>query len=332
MKPFIDPIKQEEFEKLRLAAAHLMGTKTRPLVIPGEAIWGIEAFARNVAAPGRVFLNVVTGPYGKLFGEWLREGGASVTDVETGYDEVVTADAVEEVIRRIHPCAIAFVHTEAITGGVNPARELLKLANKYELITIIDAVSSIGADEIYMDDWQIDFLAVGMQKALNGPNGISFMGISERGLSFVRTNPRALHGSILSLLDLYEEEEVQVPENLPVLEMRGALQAFEAIDREGLDGICKRHEQTAREVRRAVKALGFTLWQREENGCTNLNTTVCLPEWMDSASLPKSGLISRGNGDLEKQLFRINHYGSFANEKTAEQAAAILTEWMEAGK
>jgi aspartate aminotransferase-like enzyme len=53
---------------------------------------------------------------------------------------------------------------------------------------------------------------------------------------------------------------------------------------------------------------------------------------MDSASLPKSGLISRGNGDLEKQLFRINHYGSFANEKTAEQAAAILTEWMEAGK
>ncbi len=324
MKAFMKPLSKEEFELVVASAAKLLGTSQRPVIIPGEAIWGIEAFARNTAAPGRVFLNIVTGPYGKMFGQWLREGGAEVYDLETGYDEVVSPDAVERAIKNVHPCALSFVQTEAITGGANPTKEILQIAENYGLITIIDAVSSIGADEIYMDDWGVDFIAAGMQKALNGPNGISFMGVSKRGFEFMRSNPKAPHGSILSLTELYDQELCGVPEHLPVLETRGAIEAFREIEREGLANICTRHKKAAEAARAGVKALGLGLWQKDERGCTNLNTTVVIPETEAAADFNGEGIVTPGNGELRTKLLRVNHYGSRADIDEVEKAIDTL--------
>ncbi len=317
---------KDSFERLVSCATALLGTSTRPLIIPGEAILGIEATARNVSAPGRTFLNVVTGPYGKLFGEWLRMGGAAVTDLCTGYDEVITGRAVEEALEEGEFQALSFVQTEAITGGKNPAEEILKTAKRHRLITILDSVSAIGADPVFMDRFEIDFLAAGMQKALGGPNGVSFLGVSERGLQFVRSNPGAVRNSVLSLLDLSERETEGPPENLPTLEARAALDTCVRIEEETLAGVCKRHAKTARAMRGGVKALGLSLWQREETGCTNLNTTVRRPQGFLPDCLRAQSLVTEGNGSLAKSLLRINHYGEQTGLACVRQAVWTLAE------
>lgn len=100
--------------------------------------------AAGIAAPGRTIVNIVTGPYGSLFGKWLERGGATVVEVKVPFDEVVTGNQVASAIKEFSPCALSFVQAEVVTGGSNPAKEIFKIAKEFNLITVTDSVSAVG--------------------------------------------------------------------------------------------------------------------------------------------------------------------------------------------
>ena len=196
------PLTKAEFDTLRLEAASVLGTSTCPVVIGGEAILGSEGLARCAAGPGRRFVNLVNGPYGKDFGVWLRECGAEVRDIEVPATKAVQPEAVRRALEEYRPDALSYVYAEAVTGGKHDAEEIQKAARESGVYTLVDAVSSFGADPFFMDEWGVDFVSMGMQKALLGSNGISFMGISERGMAWLRENRSAPVHSQLSLPEL----------------------------------------------------------------------------------------------------------------------------------
>jgi aspartate aminotransferase-like enzyme len=195
------PLSLSEFNTLTGLLSDLLYTQYPPVIIPGEAILGIEAVAAGIAAPGRTILNVVTGPYGSLFGQWLERGGATVAQVKVSFDEVITVEEVASAIERFQPVAISFVQAEVVTGGSNPAEEIFALARKHNLLTVTDSVSAVGGEALLVDEWAVDFAVIGAQKALAGPNGVSAVSISPRGWAFLESNESAPRNSILSLLD-----------------------------------------------------------------------------------------------------------------------------------
>ncbi|WP_058302916.1 pyridoxal-phosphate-dependent aminotransferase family protein [Gorillibacterium timonense] len=324
------PLTTQEYDTLHQSLARLLSTRTVPVVIPGEAILGIEAIAAGIAAPGRTILNVVTGPYGTLFGKWLARGGAVVVEVESSFDDVITVEAVAEAIEKVKPSALSFVHAESVTGGTNPARRILELARKSNLITIIDSVSAIGAEPVLMDEWGIDFVTIGAQKGLAGPNGISAVGISDRGWDFLEQNPNAPRNSILSLLDLKSPEEgsnpPRIPANIPALEARALLEALEQIEQEGLPNVNKRHSLASSATIAGLKALGLEPWQSHEASYSPLVTTVRLPEDGRLQVERPIGSVAPGDGAMEGKLLRINHFGANAKRGSVEQAIKTLAE------
>lgn len=138
------PLTLTELNTLTEELSRLLGTQYPPVIIPGEAILGIEAVAAGIAAPGRTILNIVTGPYGSLFGQWLERGGANVVEVKVPFDQVVTVEAVAAAIEQYQPVALSFVQAEVVTGGSNPAEDIFRLARKHDLITVTDSVSAVG--------------------------------------------------------------------------------------------------------------------------------------------------------------------------------------------
>lgn len=320
------PFTVTEFEKLTGLFAEMIFTSEKPVLIPGEAILGIEAIAAGVAAPGRTILNIVTGPYGRLFGTWLRRGGADVKELAVPFDEVVSIEAAAKAMDQYHPCAVALVHAEAITGGSNPTEEIMKLAHEKGMMTILDSVSAIGAEPVQMDAWGIDFVAVGPQKALAGPNGISAVGVSAEGWRFLEENKRAPRQSALSLLDrrLAADAGSAVPDNLPVLEARSCMEALELVKEEGLEHVNYRHRLASGSAIAGLRALGLIPWQKEERGYSPLNTTVRIPDNFSAAELQLSGILANGDGELKGRLLRMNHYGAYAEQEYIEQAVIVL--------
>ncbi len=321
------PLTREEHDQLGRLLAGLLRTKHTPVVIPGEAILGIEAIAAGVAAPGRRFLNIVTGPYGTLFGEWLERGGAEVEELRVAFDQVVTAEAVEAAIEHSKPQALSFVHAEVVTGGSNPASAILEAARRHDLITIIDSVSAVGGEELPIDAWGADLVAIGAQKALGGPNGVSAVAVSPRGWDYIASNERAPRNSILSLLDLKppaEGESFRVPPYIPTLEARALIAALEAVEAEGLERVIRRHEAAAEAAAAGLRALGLEGWQRDASRRSTLTTTVRIGGEDRLKIEQPIGIVAPGDGELRGQLLRVNHFGANASRDGVEAAIETL--------
>ncbi|MBB6695275.1 alanine--glyoxylate aminotransferase family protein [Cohnella xylanilytica] len=322
------PLSAQEFEELHRLLSAVLSTRNVPVVIPGEAILGIEAIAAGIAAPGRKILNIVTGPYGTIFGNWLARGGAEVVNVQSSFDDVASVEAVAEAIENHLPSALSFVQAEAATGGSNPTRRILELARRSGLVTVIDAVSAIGAEPVPTDEWGIDFVAVGAQKGLAGPNGISAVGISDRGWEFLESNPGAPRDSILSLLDLRRPKADpyagRIPPNIPVLEARALIEALRRIEQDGLPAVNRRHRLASSAAIAGIRALGLEPWQRSEASYSPLVTTVRLPGGGGLRLDRPEGIVAPGDGALNGKLLRINHFGANAGREAVEQAIVTL--------
>lgn len=319
------PLSRIEFDTLTGLFSKLLHTQHPPVIIPGEAILGIEAMAAGIAAPGRTILNIVTGPYGSLFGGWLECGGATVAEVKVPFNEVVTVEEVAAAIERFRPCALSFVQAEVVTGGANPAEEILKIARDYNLITVMDSVSAVGGEELRVDDWGVDFVAVGAQKALAGPNGVSAVGVSPRGWEFLESNANAPRNSILSLLDLKPildngAAPVRVPANIPTLEARALIAALTLVEEEGLAQVIRRHELATSSAVAGIKALGLEPWQKDGRYYSKLTTTVRIAGEQSLLIERPVGIVAPGDGELFGQLLRINHFGANASRQSVEEA------------
>ncbi|MBR2765279.1 MAG: alanine--glyoxylate aminotransferase family protein [Blautia sp.] len=322
-------LSREEFEQLLSGAARVMKTRTRPLAIPGEAILGIEAIARCTACKGRRFVNIATWPYGEDFGRWLRECGAEVLDVAVPVREAVQMTSVRDAVERFRPDGLAYVYAEAVTGIKNPVQELQDLAREFELFTIVDAVSSFGADPFEMDAWGVDFVSLGMQKALGGSNGLSFLGISDRGMEWIRQNPSAPRHSLLSLPEIQELEKDGVPAWLPVLEARDTLRAFEENEKEGgIEATVRRHGMTARKFRETLTVQGWKLFPAQNEYATDLDTTLLLDD-KNAADFEGEGIIHPVRTPEGQAFLRVNHYGSACNSEEMAKAEKILQRLME---
>ncbi len=322
------PLSLAEFDTLTQSLSKLLSTQHPPVIIPGEAILGIEAVAAGISAPGRTFVNVVTGPYGSLFGKWLESGGATVVEVKVPFDEVVTAEVVAAAIERVKPCAVSFVQAEVVTGGSNPAKEICKLARDFNIITVTDSVSAVGGEALLIDEWGVDFAIIGAQKALAGPNGVSAVSISPRGWEFLESNEHAPRNSILSLLDLKPPGDgaasVRVPYNIPTLEARALIQALNRIEEEGLEQVIKRHELASASTVAGIKALGLDPWQKDSRHYSTLTTTVRLSGEQHLSIDQPIGIVAPGDGELFGQLLRINHFGANACRQSVEEAISTL--------
>ena len=78
--PFLDlaPLTAAHFASIEDRVARLLSTEQDVVIMQGEALLPLEGAIRGTAGPGTTALNMVTGPYGQTFGDWLRDCGATV--------------------------------------------------------------------------------------------------------------------------------------------------------------------------------------------------------------------------------------------------------------
>ena len=316
------------------ALARLLGTGHDVVLLQGEAILGIEAAARGIGGPGRRVLNIVTGPYGVLLGRWLAAGGATVTDLTASAGHAIKASEVATALGATPGGydAVAVVHAEAATGIVNPLAEIAELARHSGALLAVDAVASVGAEPLPIDDWGLDLVIIGPQKALGGPSGVSAAVLSPHAWAAIEANPAAPRESILSLLDWRQAWLRPGRVSLPViphhLETRALGLALAALAAEGLDQVIRRHRRARDATRTGLRALGFGLYVEDDAQAASVATTALPPPGVEPEPLLSAawGATAAGNpgdggtagpgfiagtapGELAGRAIRVTHAG-----------------------
>ncbi|MFD9485972.1 pyridoxal-phosphate-dependent aminotransferase family protein [Streptomyces sp. NPDC059991] len=338
--PFLDlaPLTADRFAAIERRVAALLATGQDLVIMQGEALLPLEGCIRGAAHPGSTALNVVTGPYGQTFGNWLRDCGAEVVDLEAPFHTAVSAEQIDRALTE-HPEIdfVSLVHAEAATGNTNPVAEIGEVVRRHGALFMLDAVASVAAEPLLPDAWGVDLCVIGAQKAMGGPAGVSAVSVSERAWARIAANPRAPRRSYLSLLDWKErwidggrKALLHAPAQLEMLALEACV---ERIETEGLDTVAARHASAAAATRAGASALGGGLepYVYEARDAAPVATTLRTPEGVDASELVAKALAAdpalplvAGGGALAKEMIRVNHYGADATRGAVQGSLAAL--------
>jgi aspartate aminotransferase-like enzyme len=338
--PFLDlaPLGADRFAAIEDRVARLLSTGQDVVIMQGEALLPLEGAIRAAAGPGTTALNVITGPYGQTFGDWLRDCGATVVDLAVPFHTAVTAEQVRQAFAE-HPEIdfVSLVHAEAATGNTNPVAEIGEVVRAHGALFYLDAVASIGAEPVLPDAWGVDLCVIGAQKAMGGPAGVSAVSVSERAWARMAANPRAPRRSYLSLLDWKErwidggrKALLHAPAQLEMLALEACVERIEAV---GLDAVMARHASAAAATRAGAVALGGGLepYVYEARDAAPVATTLRAPSGVVASELVARALeadpaapVAAGGGALAKEMIRVNHYGPDATPGAVRASLAAL--------
>ncbi|MCK8432602.1 alanine--glyoxylate aminotransferase family protein [Streptomyces sp. D2-8] len=338
--PFLDlaPLGADRFAAIEDRVARLLSTEQDVVIMQGEALLPLEGAIRAAAGPGTTALNVITGPYGQTFGDWLRDCGATVIDLAVPFHTAVTAGEIRQAFTD-HPEIdfVSLVHAEAATGNTNPVAEIGEVVRAHGALFYLDAVASIGAEPVLPDAWGVDLCVIGAQKAMGGPAGVSAVSVSERAWARMVANPEAPRRSYLSLLDWKERwidgGRKALPHAPAQLEMLALEACVERIEAAGAQAVMARHASAAAATRAGALALGGGLepYVYEARDAAPVATTLRAPSGVVASELVRRALeadpavpLAVGGGALAKEMIRVNHYGAEATPGAVRASLAAL--------
>ncbi len=333
-----------EFQELVLRVSEGMrpafGTRNEVMILTASGTGGLEAAVVSFLSPGDPVLAVSIGNFGERFGKIARAYGAAVTMLEFEWGQAADPGLVREAIKRMasdssSPKAVLVTFNETSTGVTNPLAELASVirAAAPDTLILVDGVSAVGAMPLEMDEWDLDVVVTGSQKAWMIPPGLAMAAASERAWAAAETAtmPRFY-------FDLVKHRDVLPQGQTPWTPAVGIFFQLEAalalMSAEGWDAIYARHAACGAASRAGLAAMGFQLYA-DQAFASNTVTSALVPESIEWSPFNKElharGLVlAGGQGKMKGQIFRIGHLGdvSVADIVSAleviEQGAAAI--------
>ena len=296
------------------------GTSIEPVIFPGEAVVGIEAAAAALIGPDDVVLNLVSGIYGKAFGQLAARFAREVIEVETAYNASIAPAAVSDALtRRADVTIVSAVHCETPSGTMNDLDAISEITARSGALLIVNAVSSFGGMPTDFENWP-GIAITAPQKCLGGTPGLSLLHVSEDAWRHIAANPNAPRGSALSIEDWRDAHRPDrafpfTPSVSEIYGLRSCLIQFLA---EGPENVAARHRRAAQAVRGGALALGLNLWAADDAIRADTMTAIEMPGGVDEAEVravarAESGvMLAGGQGALRGRVLQIGHMGPAA--------------------
>ena len=305
-------------------------TNNDVLVITGSGTAAMEAGIINTLSRGD---RVICGDNGKFGERWVkvaRAYGLEVDVIKADWGQPLDPDDFRAALEGDSDKAIRAViltHSETSTGVINDLETISRHVQAHgTALTIADCVTSLGATNVPMDDWNLDVVASGSQKGYMMPPGLSFVAMSKRAwTAYERSDLPKFY------LDLGPYRKTAAKNSnpfTPAVNLYFALDAaLEMMQAEGLEAIFARHTRHRDAAQAAMKAIGLGLFAAEGHGSPAI--TAVEPAGMDAELLRKTIkdrfdiLLAGGQDHLKGKVFRIGHLGFVCDRDVLTAVAAI---------
>jgi len=319
---FHDPDFVEVYDATFAALKRVLGTEHHLFMYAGSGHAAWEATLTNLLSPGDTILLIESGHFSDEWGRMAAAHGLEVQMVPADWRHGVEIAAVKAALaadtkRAIR--AVCVVHNETATGMFIPLPELRAAIDAvgHPALFLVDTISSLASLEFRMDDWKIDGVVGGSQKGLMCPTGLSFTGVSERGMA---ANKQAKLGRYyFDWAVMLKRPGKSFIGTVPVNAFYGMREALRLLEQEGMENVIARHHYLAEGVRRCVNAWagnnGPQLFCTNPGRYSDSVTAVLMPEGHDAEELRRTARyrynVSLGGGlsRLHGRVFRIGHMG-----------------------
>jgi aspartate aminotransferase-like enzyme len=292
-------------------------TENEVLCFASSGSGGMESAVANLAAAGPALV-ASCGKFGERWVELNAAFGTDFTHYDAGWGNRVEPAELERLLGENEGVKVVYTTlSETSTGVVNDVQALTEIAHAAGAVIVVDAVSGLGAVPCPQDEWDVDVVAAGSQKALMCPPGLGFASPNERALELAAASPGGrFYFDWQKTLKGQRKDPPDSPFTPPVSIFMALDVALRMIEEEGLDNVFERHRVLGRAARTAVKALDLEIFGPEDEA-SNVVTAIKLPEGIDGGKVPKTmrdkfGVtIAGGQNQLKGKIARIAHTGYF---------------------
>ncbi len=300
------------FEEVCQGLKDVLQTENDVLVLTASGTGAMEAAVVNLLSPQDEVLVVRGGKFGERWAEIGNSFGIKVTCLDVKWGTVVDPQLIKESLARNPKIKAVFTQlTETSTGVVYDIKNIAKVVSKTDAVLVVDAISGLGAEELFTDEWGVDVVIGGSQKALMIPPGLAFVSLSERAWKLVErsTLPKYYWDFKKAKKSL---SKLQTPYTPAVSLICALKESLRLIKKEGWQNLVQRYHRLAEATRKGVLALGLEIFSQVPS---NVVTAVKMPPGIDADELRqtmrnKYGIeVAGGQGELAGKIIRIAHLG-----------------------
>src|SRR6202451_2510078 len=298
-----------------------IGTQNDVLVLASSGTGVMEGSVSNLTSPGDKVLVLTAGKFGERWRDLAKAFGCAVDVLSVPYGQTFFLD---EVRQKLTPeiRAVYVQSTESSTGARHDVKGIARLVRDAgeETLLVVDAITGLGTTHFDVDDWGIDVIIGGSQKALMIPPGLAYCAVSERAWRRMdtTTSPRYYFDLRKERKSAAKGESAYTPATSLFAALGAALGFVRGMGNgdlaKGREALVDNAELCAEMTRAGAQALGLKLFASSPGAAL---TAICSPDGIDSGKIVKEfresfdAVVANGQGEMKGQLFRIAHIGYY---------------------
>ncbi|WP_232833705.1 alanine--glyoxylate aminotransferase family protein [Saliphagus sp. LR7] len=293
------------------------------VILGGEGILGLEAAIASLVAEGDRVLSLSNGVYGEGFAEFVESYGGEAVVCEAPPDEPLDREAMEDRLAEEEFDLATMVHCETPTGTLNDIEPILATLAEHDVLTVVDAVSSLGGVPVPTE--HIDVCLGASQKCFSAPPGLSVLSVGEAAWDRIETvESRALYTDLEPWRDAADEEwfpYTHLASNLLALDS-----AIDLLSEEGLEAVYERHEAAATRCRERAREMGLELYTDDSLASPTVTAlSVADADGIKERLWDEEGvLLATGIGEEADEILRVGHMGHNARIDRVERTMDAL--------
>ncbi|HMB49886.1 MAG TPA: alanine--glyoxylate aminotransferase family protein [Natronoarchaeum rubrum] len=288
-------------------------------ILGGEGILGLEAAVASLVGDGDRALCISNGLYGDGFADFVEDAGGEAVTCRAPSTGGIDVDAVAEHLDEGEFDVATMVHCETPTGTLNDLDPVLDLLDDHDVLSVVDAVSSLGGTPV--PTGKIDVCIGASQKCFSAPPGLAVLSISDAAWDQIEATEVSSYYADLTPWKTADDEE-WFPYTMPVNNLQALDAAVDLLREEGLDAVFERHDAAAELCRERGRELGLELYPDADVASptvTAFHVEGKAQELQQRLREEEGVVLATGLGDLEDDVLRVGHMGHNAREDRVER-------------
>jgi aspartate aminotransferase-like enzyme len=325
---------KEMFAAVNEGLKKLLFTTNDVLTIAGSGTAGMEAAIACAVPRDKKVLVAQGGKFGERWVKVAKTYGLQLDEAKQEWGTAISPEFVKDKLATGQYGAVVVVYSETSTATACDLKAIGAEVAKSDAILIADCITAAGTLPLKVDEWGIDIVASGSQKAFMLPPGLAFVSVSSKAWEKIdKITPPGLYLNLKAYRKSLADSDV--PYTPAVSLIRGMQVSLDMIHRIGVERIWSRTALLAKATREAMKAHGMTIFSKQPSDSV---TGIMYPEGIEDKKFRNKTLrdkwgcsVAGGQDWLEGKMFRISHMGYVDPVDTIGLIAAIEYSLTECG-
>ncbi|HEY2930588.1 MAG TPA: alanine--glyoxylate aminotransferase family protein [Acidobacteriota bacterium] len=306
---------KEIFEQTLKNLRAIYRTENDLLILSCSGTGAMESAVVNLLSPGAKALIATAGKFGERWESLCKQYGIQTTVIRKEYGESITASEIGNHLEKDSGIEAVFVQgCESSTGASMDLKAIGEVVSRHSgTVSVVDAITTLGVEPLYTDQWKLDVVIGGSQKAFMIPPGLAFVSISRKAWE------KSKKCSARKFYFDWSREQANQPKGqtafTPAVNLvQALLESTNFILQDGVDDLVANASLLARMARAAVQAWGLTLFPRQP---ANALTAISIAPPLDAQRLISElqdrfgAVIAGGQGEMKGKIIRIAHLGYY---------------------